>query len=259
MSHESTLLGGGANGLRPSDAGTLHGQIYRELSERITSGRAKPGDRMPTEAELTSTYGVSRTTARRALDDLRRIGLVERAPGRGTFVAHPRVAAPIPHLHSLTAEVEALGFRAGSVQLGLEEGVAGDELASQLRLAAQDAVLFFRRLRTANEQPFFVARSAINVTRFPELRSIDFSSPSLSLLESYERLTGRRPARATQWVSATAAGSAVAEALGCRTGEPTLLFERVLYLDGDVPVEHVSAHFRTSYKYYTEMVAAPRP
>ena len=43
-------------------------------------------DAMPSENQLAETFGVSRMTARRALDELEREGTVERFPGRGTFV-----------------------------------------------------------------------------------------------------------------------------------------------------------------------------
>lgn len=53
------------------------------------AGRWKPGDRMPSEAELVQRFGVSRITVGRAVRDLRRAGLVERRPGSGTYLKAP--------------------------------------------------------------------------------------------------------------------------------------------------------------------------
>jgi DNA-binding GntR family transcriptional regulator len=71
--------------LSRSSAGTLYHQILLELTDRIESGEIGVGDRLPSEADLVAEFGVSRTTARRALDELRRQGLVRWEPGRGRF------------------------------------------------------------------------------------------------------------------------------------------------------------------------------
>ena len=245
-----------ASELTRSDEGTLHGQLFRNLADQIKRGEARPGDRLPTEAELSSTYGVSRTTARRALDELRRANLVDRQPGKGTFVAMPRLQATIPHLHSVTSEIEQLGFRAGSKLISLREGVADERLAASLKLALGDRVLFLKRLRTADERPFYFAESALNLARFPNLSTADFEAPSLSLYRLFEQVSGRRVEYVKQWLSATAADREAAKYLGVRTGFPLLQLERILFLEGDDPIETVRAFFLgNTYKYYTELKA----
>ncbi len=69
---------------------------------------------MPSEADLVSDFGVSRTTARWALDELRRQGLVRREPGRGTFLASPRLRSNLAYLHSFTEEIERWGYTPGA-------------------------------------------------------------------------------------------------------------------------------------------------
>lgn len=59
--------------------------LARELRTAVREGRYGPEDRLPTDAELTSTRGVSRQTVRRAMQELVNEGLVYRVPGRGTF------------------------------------------------------------------------------------------------------------------------------------------------------------------------------
>ncbi len=253
-SSDGSRVGMAPAGLTRSSAGTLHGQLYRTLGDSITRGAVKPGDRMPTENELMELYGVSRTTARRALDELRREGLVDRLAGKGTFVAHPRLDAAIPHLHSVTEEIERQGYRPGSRLLAVDEGVADATVAANLGLAEGDPVLFVNRLRTADEQPFYVGCSALNVVRFPELRSADFTS--ISLYRLFEEVTGRMVTRAVQWLSAVGADRDIAGNLKVRLGDPVLQLERILFLAGDLPVESVRAFFHGKlYKYYSELAA----
>src|SRR6478735_7919561 len=61
-------------------------QVYAALRRDIESGRWKPGDRLPTEADLVRTFHASRITVGRAVRDLQAAGLVERRAGSGTFV-----------------------------------------------------------------------------------------------------------------------------------------------------------------------------
>jgi GntR family transcriptional regulator of arabinose operon len=61
-------------------------QIRRDLENHMLMGKLPLGARVPTEQELCEDYEVSRITARRALEDLRESGLVDRIRGRGSFV-----------------------------------------------------------------------------------------------------------------------------------------------------------------------------
>lgn len=61
-------------------------ETVRRLQADITSGRWPVNSRIPTEAELAAELGVGRSTVREAIRSLAHLGLVEPAPGRGTFV-----------------------------------------------------------------------------------------------------------------------------------------------------------------------------
>ena len=68
----------------------LHQQLSRALREDIRAGRLRAGDMLPSEPELSRRHGVSRATVRQALGSLAGTGLVQRIPGKGTFVTPPR-------------------------------------------------------------------------------------------------------------------------------------------------------------------------
>ncbi len=67
-----------------------YAHVLEVLSRGVRSGRWKRGDRLPSEAELVTTFGVSRITVTRAMRDLQASGLVERRPGSGTYVKAAR-------------------------------------------------------------------------------------------------------------------------------------------------------------------------
>jgi len=68
-------------------------KVYAALRRDIESGRWKPGDRLPTEADLVRTFDTSRITVGRAMRDLQSAGLVQRRAGSGSYVAAARISA----------------------------------------------------------------------------------------------------------------------------------------------------------------------
>ncbi|MGB8261226.1 MAG: GntR family transcriptional regulator [Terracidiphilus sp.] len=74
-------------------SGTKHRRVFDYLHAHIQSGQLKPGDRLPSEAELGKLFDASRITVAKAVLDLQRMGLVTRRPGAGTHVLAPYAAA----------------------------------------------------------------------------------------------------------------------------------------------------------------------
>ena len=63
-----------------------HRRVFEHLQASIQSGALRPGDRLPSEAELGKMFEASRITVAKAVHDLQRMGLVSRRPGAGTHV-----------------------------------------------------------------------------------------------------------------------------------------------------------------------------
>ncbi len=81
-------------------------RIANDLAARVESGALKPGDRLPSEAELVAAYKVARMTARAAILELRNAGLVTVEHGRGVFVSDLAVPAAIRRLDAALTERE---------------------------------------------------------------------------------------------------------------------------------------------------------
>ena len=69
-----------------SDRQSKHRRVFEHLLAGIQSGQLKPGERLPSEAELGKLFSASRITVAKAVNDLQRMGLVTRRPGAGTHV-----------------------------------------------------------------------------------------------------------------------------------------------------------------------------
>ena len=67
-------------------------QIYEQLRTSIIKGEFRPGEMLPSEAELCSKYGVSRTTIIAALQMLQNDSFIYRKQGKGTYVSEPKIS-----------------------------------------------------------------------------------------------------------------------------------------------------------------------
>ncbi|MHB8646077.1 MAG: substrate-binding domain-containing protein [Thermomicrobiales bacterium] len=82
--------------------GPMYQQVRQDLLAQIRRGEFKPGDRIPSENQLCARYAVSITTARRAMLELEREGIVERRIGVGTMVA--------PHVRPVRLALMSIGY-----------------------------------------------------------------------------------------------------------------------------------------------------
>jgi DNA-binding FadR family transcriptional regulator len=115
-------------------------QTVRRLQADITSGRWPVNSRIPTEADLAAEFGVGRSTIREAIRSLAHLGLVEPAPGRGTFV---RSLSPV---HGVLADFAASHTWSDILAVRRALEVQAAELAA---IAADDEGL--ERLRVAHQ------------------------------------------------------------------------------------------------------------
>ena len=87
--------------------------VRDELVRSIVSGGLEVGEKLPPEAELARSFGVSRPVIREALGSLRALGLIISRNGRGSFVASARSSRPVllgrytvDDLHEVRAHLE---------------------------------------------------------------------------------------------------------------------------------------------------------
>ncbi|WP_121633869.1 FadR/GntR family transcriptional regulator [Tropicibacter alexandrii] len=115
--------------------GTLVVTVLRALRARIERGEFKPGDRLPSEAQLTAEFDVSRTVVREAIASLRADGLVEPRQGAGVFVLDRQMPTPLP-FHDVDPTRVSSVIELLEVRAAVEVEAAG--LAAQRRSPAQE-------------------------------------------------------------------------------------------------------------------------
>lgn len=113
----------------------LSARVIETLRGDIQSGRIPGGRKLPTEAQLTEQFGVSRTVVREAVAALAADGLVETRQGAGTFAVAQRFAA----FSNLAADKISIAINVLEVRIGIEVESAG--LAAARRNPSQDAAI----------------------------------------------------------------------------------------------------------------------
>lgn len=85
---------------------TLYQMIVDDMLERIATGEHLPGDRLSSIGQICETYEVSPITAKRAVRELKTLGVVETVPARGTYVSgEPTLPRDIPRTETITRVV----------------------------------------------------------------------------------------------------------------------------------------------------------
>jgi GntR family transcriptional regulator len=222
-----------------------HRKAQRPLWERVSDrlhldiehGAPAVGERLPSEAELSRRYDVSRVTLRMALAHLEKRGIVHPQAGRGWFVGRvqerkpPVDERPVSEepgvLQSFTEMAASRGLIAGAAVLECVSRPAELDEAEDLGIAPGAVVLSLRRLRKLDGIAVAVDHSLVPSALLPGVGEEDFRDASLY---SALRRHGVTPQRADYEVQAIAADAEVAQLLGVDPGAP-LLSARQVCLD----------------------------
>ena len=201
-------------------------EIEQILRARIAT--LSPGDGLPSDAALCAEFGVSRMTARQAVQVLTQEGLVERVRGRGTFVAQPPGHRHAGNLLSFTNEMLRQGRAPSSRLLERRVRKAKPGEAERLKLTPGAKVVVVRRLRLADGEPIVVEHAVLREACAEAVLAADLDSGSL-----HETLVaaGFVPTRGRGMLRSEAATAADADVLHVREGAP-LLVEQRLIVDG---------------------------
>jgi GntR family transcriptional regulator len=195
---------------------------------------------VPSERELAARYGLSRMTARQAVEHLVSEGRLYRVQGKGTFVASPKIDMPL-RLTSFTEDMQSRGMTPGARDLGRRLTTASAAVARELAMEAGAPVYIIERLRTADGVPMALERSHIPAHLAPDL--LDRSLENRSLYELLATAYGVALDRGDQIIEAGIADSGDARLLGLPAGSAVLLLQRRCWA-GAVAVEYAVSTYR---------------
>jgi GntR family transcriptional regulator len=215
---------------------------YREIEQALRAriSGLRPGQRLPSDADLCAEFGVSRMTARHAMAQLAEEGLVRRDPGRGTFVAEPPTHRRANFLMTFSHEMRRQGRQPSSriVQRVVRPPTDGER--SELRVAAGAEVVDLRRVRLADGRAVAVERAVLATRCIETVLESDLEMGSL-----HEALIrdGMVPSHGKSSIRAEAATRDDAVLLGVATGEPMLVERRLIFDQRGRPIERTESRY----------------
>ena len=220
----------------------LYERVESVLAGDIADGGLPPEAQLPSEDGLVERFKVSRTTVRKAIQNLVARGLVEVRRGKGTFVAQPKVTQELTELTGFVEDMQTLG-RTPTARLLDKRIVAADEsVAHHLALAPGALVVRLQRVRLADR----VAMS-FDETYLPRGLGEQVAENDLEAVPVFALLENKYDTplvEAEYKLEAAAADPVVAHALQVPAGSPIFLIERTSYTTGNRPVDYERLHYR---------------
>jgi DNA-binding GntR family transcriptional regulator len=137
-----------------------YAQLVRILRRQIAAGAFRPGDRLPSEAQLCERHGVSPMTVRRAINILVDQGVVIAEQGRGTFVRPLELGAAIFDLERLQRLFRSEGHSTVKL-LEARIALASERTAGRLAIQPGERTIFIRRLIFQAEDPMLLHREHV--------------------------------------------------------------------------------------------------
>lgn len=218
-------------------------RIREDLRGRILSGELSRGERLPSEEELSASYGVSRMTLRQSMSDLVDEGLLYRKHGVGTFVALQHFARDHSHLQNFFENSKENGLSVDEKILEMSVIPARLQVAKALSQVEGEQVIRLKTLRIVEGNPVTIHEAYFSFEKFSDFLQDDVESLSKDLLAYYES-RGFKVRRGIQRLDARLAEPAIAALLEVEEDSPILYKERTLYTEEGIPVEFLYCYNR---------------
>jgi GntR family transcriptional regulator len=217
--------------------------VYRQISDHlraiVASGQLGEGDQLPSESQLSEHYGVTRTTVQRAIDVLKRDGLVESRHGSGAYVrARPSVrrlaSDRFARKHrergkaAFTAEVEGAGSTPSVDRISVTEERPPVDVAERLRLTSRQRTVVRRRRYLIDGMPVELATSYVPLSLAKGTR---ITEPNTGPGGIYARIeeSGHRLDHFAEQIRARMPQPDEVRALGLAQGVPVFHLVRTAY------------------------------
>ncbi len=203
-------------------------KVKNHLREGISAGRWVPGDLLPSEAELTQSFSVSRMTVNRALRELLQEGMIERVQGVGTFVAQLHKISSSLTVRDVHEEIVERGHAHEARVHLLEKTRATAEQAAEFGLKTGATLFHSLIVHLENGVAIQCEDRLVNPAVAPDYLGLDFaaSTPTQHLLA----VAPLSEARYT--IEATLPSELEAKLLGISRRDPCLVVRRITYSRG---------------------------
>ncbi|WP_217595079.1 UTRA domain-containing protein [Cohnella sp. GbtcB17] len=235
--------------LNVSNQNPLYLQLKQIIKEDISRGVYKAGQKLPPEAEIGKTYGVSRITVRRAITDLVEEGVLHSQQGKGSYVRELKEKRELISVGSFSDMTTASGKTPSNQILSNLIIDADEKLAETFRIAVGDPVLKLNRLLFIDNEPFIIETSYFPLAHMPDLEKyVAASSSTYQILKSKY---GIEPAYSDKTLEVVLASDYESGLFQCDRGTPLYLIDKITYDKQDRPLHYSQSQYLTSKVIFT--------
>jgi GntR family transcriptional regulator len=214
----------------------LYQQVRARLIEGISAGRWRPGEPIPSESVLASTFGVAIGTIRKAVDSLVAERALARHQGKGTFVtAHDGSRLLFHFFHIVGRDGHKAYPEVRTVSFARDRAPA--PVAQALAIAPHDKVIRIRNVLSLDGRARIVDEITLPAELFPGLSEKIFRARDNTIYHLYQSRYGINVLRTDERLRAMLADREDAALLGLAAGSPLLEIRRVALTFRDRPVE----------------------
>lgn len=232
---------------RGADDRPVYVRIQDQIRDSIATGQFSPGDRLPSEAELSARFKTTRATVARALRDLAFARVITREIGRGTFVAPLAVSVPFEPTQIQSFE-EAVGTQHGRISyrvLDVRRAPATASVAGALRVAEGSEVFRVERLRIVAEVPLSLVVRWMTIDLGRRISVDAISQHSIHHILRHE--IGRPVVHTDGYIAADAADQRLSSLLQVKVKSPVLIRRYTLSDQDREPLAFGESWFREEF------------
>ncbi|MBA1246215.1 GntR family transcriptional regulator [Pseudomonas luteola] len=217
--------------------------LYKRIKQQLQQKFAEmpPLSPVPSERELCTELNVSRTTIRKTLAELERLGNITRLPGKGTFTSEKKyIDHELQWFIGFHEDAKRQNKAAQTRVIRQTIALPSPEACLALKISADTRIFVLERLRYIDGEPICLVSAFIPLEICTGLISQDFSDSSLY---EFLRSQGISTLRARRSIEVKVASDEDALYLSIEPHSPVLLFQSTGYTHNDKPFEFVQSRY----------------
>lgn len=231
--------------------GFLYTDIYQDIVSKIRSGYWAENSPLPSERNLCQLYHVSRTTMRRALQQLEQENYITKKHGNGNFVKPYVYEQPLGQFYSFTNSLKSDGILIENLIVDYDISLPSPELMQKIHCDPMDRLHKLTRLRSARDYPLMLEITYLPKSRFYQL-DIDWLQEH-SLYQYLSEQYNMRVDKSAEVFYPVLPDNKVRLLLRIPANQPCMSLERFSY-EGNVLIEYTKSIIRgDKYKFKVEL------
>jgi len=212
------------------------------MRENLSNAIWEPGRAIPSENELSKYYGVSRMTVRNVITKLVQEDLLERIPGKGTYVRESKIFVKSLSYGGVREQLEEMGYEVTTKLLSIEKKTVNEKI--NLIFNSKPSTIFYKvqRLRYVKGAPLSIHTSYVPLELCVGLEKEDLENEQLCVV--LNKTFNLKHGKMSETLESVAATKKEAEILQVKTGHPLLLLEDIILKEDGTPYEYAKVVFR---------------